>query len=140
MKASIYRKFGMVIAATVLLGLNHLSFAQTSPIGGGYNVSAVLSDSGFVYWAGGGSASNVFIKVLAGEQTWSTTGYLENIQSMYTGAGNHILARDCDDNVFAWGNNSHGQLGNGASGAGAGTTTPVRVLTGEQNSASGYLE
>ena len=45
--------------------------AQLSPIAGGYTISALLSDSGNVYWTGkvgggccGITTGNVFVKVL----------------------------------------------------------------------------
>lgn len=134
------RQILLITLVLVSLIIRDKAYAQTAPIGGGYSNSAVLSDSGFVFWAGQTPASTTFKKVLKGEQTWSTTGYLEQIKAIYTGSGNHILAVDCDGNVFSWGNNGNGQLGNGAGGAGQFTTAPVRVLKGEQASSTAYLE
>jgi alpha-tubulin suppressor-like RCC1 family protein len=105
-------------------------FSQAAPIGGGYTVSATLSKTGEVYHSGSlaGIATNVFIKVLKGEQP-SATAYLTRIETIYSGSGNHILAKDCDGAVYAWGGGGDGQLGNGLTVA---SSTPVRVLKGAQ--------
>jgi alpha-tubulin suppressor-like RCC1 family protein len=113
-------------------------FSQVAPIGGGYTVSATLSETGEVYHSGslGGIVTNVFIKVLKGEQP-SATAYLTQIQTIYSGSGNHILAKDCNGAVYAWGGGGDGQLGNGATLA---SSTPVRVLKGLQSgNATAYL-
>ena len=50
-------------------------------------------------------------RVLAGKSK-STTMYLENIVSIAAGA-HHMLALDKNGSVWAWGDNSRGQLGEG---------------------------
>ncbi|RGF88870.1 hypothetical protein DXA10_14820, partial [Firmicutes bacterium AM55-24TS] len=48
----------------------------------------------------------------------------------------HTLALKANGTVYAWGNNSHSQLGS----TGSSSSRPVQVVTGQQGSASGYLE
>ena len=46
------------------------------------------------------------------------------------------MALKANGTVYAWGNNSHSQLGS----TGSSSSRPVQVVTGQQGSASGYLE
>jgi len=54
------------------------------------------------------------------------TGFLNNIKSISTGSG-FSAALDNDGNIWTWGQNSYGQLGNGTEGAGTDTNTPHKV-------------
>jgi len=56
----------------------------------------------------------------------TTSGKLENIIAI-SGGTFHVLALDKFGNVWAWGYNEYGQLGNGEHGYGKEKTTPVRV-------------
>ena len=57
----------------------------------------------------------------------SGAGNLENISKISTNPyGEHNLALDSNSNVWAWGDNSQGQLGNGSTGGTS--STPVKVL------------
>ena len=77
------------------------------------------------------------VLVLKGRQDTSTSNYLEHIVAIAAGEG-HSIALDNNGNVYAWGDNQFGQLGNGTNDP---CTTPVRVLKGQQDtSISGYLE
>jgi parallel beta-helix repeat protein len=69
-------------------------------------------------------------------------GYLRHIIVISAGrSGEHSLAVDANNFVYAWGRNVEGQCGNGESGSGQKELTPVLVLKGEQDtSASDYLE
>ncbi|MCM1297470.1 MAG: hypothetical protein NC311_18175, partial [Muribaculaceae bacterium] len=70
------------------------------------------------------------VQVKAGEQSTSTN-YLTDIVDIASGDG-HIIALDGAGQVWAWGDNTYGQLGNGKSGGYS--TLPVKVLlTGNHN-------
>ena len=72
------------------------------------------------------------VQVKAGEQATSTN-YLTDIVDIASGDG-HILALDSAGQVWAWGDNTYGQLGNGESGANKFSTVPVKVTaTGAHN-------
>jgi LPXTG-motif cell wall-anchored protein len=79
---------------------------------------------------GSSTSSSVPVQVLAGEQG---SGYLSKVTSI-DASQNFSLASTSDGQVYSWGENGLGQLGNG-------TTTlsrvPVRVLAGEQG--AGFL-
>ncbi|MFR1006176.1 MAG: RCC1 domain-containing protein, partial [Hominilimicola sp.] len=81
----------------------------------GYNVNGELGD-------GKNRNTNIPVQVLTGAQD-SNSGYLENIIQVAAGS-NHNLALDTDGNVWSWGYNYYGQLGNGT---GATSLLPVKV-------------
>jgi len=83
----------------------------------------------------GGGYERAPIQVLCGEQD-TTTGYLENIVDIDAGARTSI-ACDENGNVWTWGDNEDGQLGNDTY---TDTDLPVQVHDGEMNTGSGYLE
>ncbi|UVI32926.1 RCC1 domain-containing protein [Paenibacillus spongiae] len=60
---------------------------------------------------------------------------LNNVDVLTTGsASRHILALKRDGSVWAWGDNVHGQLGNGRGGLSADdSSVPIRVLTANNN-------
>ena len=78
------------------------------------------------------------VMVHAGEQdpdySFDSPTYLANIEAVAAGF-THSLALDTDKNVWAWGGDGDGQLGNGPPPVYV--TTPVRVLRGEQTDYSG---
>lgn len=88
----------------------------------GDDFTAALDNKGRV-WMFGNNASGLLgisktddiqkypQRVLAGKSK-STTMYLENIVSIAAGA-HHMLALDKNGSVWAWGDNSRGQLGEG---------------------------
>src|SRR5690606_3484634 len=52
-----------------------------------------------------------------------------DISQVNSGSGSHFVALDCNGEVWAWGNNSKGQVGNGnACGEGCFVATPTKVL------------
>ena len=94
----------------------------------GYNANGELGD--------GTSVTKYYpVQVVTGEQK-SSTGYLENIIQIAAGS-NHNLALAKDGNVWTWGYNASGQLGNGT---GATSLLPVKVkgLTDIVSVAAGY--
>ena len=65
-----------------------------------------------------------------GTNAWSTperVGGLDDVRAIAGGAF-HSLALRGDGSVWAWGDNVAGALGNGATGNGANTNTPTRVV------------
>jgi alpha-tubulin suppressor-like RCC1 family protein len=69
------------------------------------------------------------VLVLKGQQELSTSNYLEHIVAVSAGEG-HSLALDFNGNVYAWGDNQYGQLGNGTNDP---CTTPVKVVGPDLN-------
>jgi len=82
------------------------------------------------------------VLVLKGRQDTSTSNYLEHIVAIAAGEG-HSIALDNNGNVYAWGDNQFGQLGNGTNDP---CTTPVKVVGPDLNKNGihepneGYLE
>ena len=108
---------------------------------GYYNSFAVRKDGSVWSWGrnvygslGNGNTSNQLIpqRVLGGA---SGSQYLTDIVEVKA-ATYHTLALKANGTVYAWGYNGYGQLGSN----GGNSYTPVQVVTGAQNSASGYLE
>ncbi len=108
---------------------------------GYYNSFAVRKDGSVWSWGrneygslGNGNTSNQLIprRVLGGA---SGSQYLTDIVEVKA-ATMHTLALKANGTVYAWGYNYCGQLGSN----GGNSYTPVQVVTGEQKSASGYLE
>lgn len=80
------------------------------------------------------------VQVYSGDMN-TPSGYLEDIIALAAGrSGAHSLAVDADNFVWAWGDNSVGQLGNGQGGGANKELTPVQVRAGDMNTPSGYLE
>jgi alpha-tubulin suppressor-like RCC1 family protein len=111
----------------------------------GQNHVTALTSSGAVYaWGdnaygqiGDSTISNIRtspVQVLAGAQG---SGSLSNISSLANGSM-HSLAVSTAGEVFAWGYNYYGELGNGQSGNGTDRAIPVRVVAGEQGTGDLY--
>lgn len=66
------------------------------------------------------------------------TKFMDDVEKVV--AGGHVLALKKDGSVWAWGNNSYGQIGNGVheSGKGGYVTKPVKVLENTKDIALGY--
>lgn len=77
------------------------SMTHIVKIDAGHGTFLSLKDDGTVYVCGAGTASKPTI----------VTG-LSNVSSISAGS-NHYLALTRDGNLFTWGNNTHGELGNG---------------------------
>ncbi len=74
--------------------------------------------------------SNVPVLVLSGEQDpGDPNSPLEHITAISAGEG-HSMALDDNGNVYTWGDNQYGQLGNGRNDP---CSAPVRVIAGMQN-------
>jgi len=85
----------------------------------------------------GTSASSTPVQVLRGEQTPENPNdpdpNLARIIAISAGrSGEHSLAVDVNNLVYAWGRNQEGQCGNGESGTGYKEFVPVYVWRGEQ--------
>ena len=106
--------------------------------GNGTATSYALDKNGYV-WAWGDNQygqlgdddlpndSNTPVQVVDGEQTDGTTPYLQDIIAI-SGGDCHVLALDNSGNVWAWGYNVSGQLGNGSTTV---SDTPVQVEKAE---------
>jgi len=118
----------------------------------GWTHSLALDVNGFV-WAWGDNTSGQLgdnsdvdkdapVQVLSGEQDpGDPNSFLQYIQRISAGrSGEHSLALDVNNFVWAWGRNAEGQLGNDDWGLGKRELTPVRVLSGEQDPNASYLK
>ena len=108
---------------------------------GYYNSFAVRKDGTVWAWGynnagqlglGDGANRTTAQQVLGGA---SGSQYLTDIVEVKAATW-HTLALKANGTVYAWGNNSHSQLGS----TGSSSSRPVQVVTGQQGSASGYLE
>ncbi|MFN8417131.1 MAG: gliding motility-associated C-terminal domain-containing protein [Cytophagaceae bacterium] len=106
------------------------SQAQNLQISGGNAHTVAICENGDIFAWGinnrgqlgpgaGGGFSNTPVLV---------TGFPLGLDIRQTdaGSGSHTLALGCDGSVYAWGENTYGQLGNGTSGSFS--ATPVRVV------------
>jgi len=73
--------------------------------------------------------SSVLMQVLDGEMN-TTSNYIEDVNDISAG-WKHSMALDSSSHVWTWGDNDDGQLGYG--GPPGQRTTPVQVLTGQQD-------
>ena len=73
----------------------------------------------------GSATSATPVEVVTGAQG-DASGFLSNV--VLVGAGNNFsYAIDKTGQVYTWGQNDHGELGNGTSGTGACSSSPVKV-------------
>ncbi|MGN0106776.1 MAG: RCC1-like domain-containing protein, partial [Hominilimicola sp.] len=105
-------------------------------ISAGGNMAAALDSNGHVWvWGandsgklGAGSSETVLStpqRVLAG-RSLSTTAYIENVIQISVGS-DHMAALTNDGNVYTWGKNTYGQLGEGTYGSTADKVVPVEA-------------
>jgi alpha-tubulin suppressor-like RCC1 family protein len=138
----------------ILAGLVSLVFSETtaqdfSITGGRRHGISVCADGTVNTWG-----SNVYGQLGRSSGTTDAPGKVnfgqEGIKILQVdgGSGYYNLAIDCNHNVWAWGQNSDGQIGNGSGGrtvaevannaqGGASVTIPVKVKKGEQIFADG---
>ncbi len=139
----------LIIFCPLIIFVNTITFgledATAVIVSGGEFHTLVLTESGSVWAAGNNEYGQLGInhncnewtlaQVLKGAQS-SSTNYLQGISDIDAG-WMHSLA--CGSgNVWAWGSDGSGQLGNG-SGSGD-SSTPVKVLDGEKGTQSKFLE
>lgn len=132
-------------------------FAQKDlVISGGNSVSSLVCSNNKVFTWGNneGTAGGNTVRGMLG--TGNTTdafitvptevvGFPPNllIDQVNSGSGTHFVAVDCNSDVWAWGSNAHGQVGNGTSGNIV--TAPTRVSAGvlqgdpDYDNGDGYL-
>jgi len=127
-------------------GPNDVNYLENiNDIDAGWTHSLALDVNSFV-WAWGanyygqlgdnqksGDQSATPVQVLSGEQDpGDPNSYLKYIESISAGrSGQHSLAVDANNFVWAWGYNQFGQLGIGIDHSNK--LTPVQVLSGEQD-------
>jgi alpha-tubulin suppressor-like RCC1 family protein len=102
--------------------------------GGSLHTLALDSDGNVWSWGNnpngqlgnGDSGTGVYESIPAQVKGENGVGVLTNVTAIAAGS-TYSLALDSDGSVWAWGNNTNGQLGNGNSGTGAQEVTPVKV-------------
>ncbi|MCL2173995.1 IPT/TIG domain-containing protein, partial [Candidatus Saccharibacteria bacterium] len=63
--------------------------------------------------------------------TITGTGFVQNVEWKQVAAGSqHTLAIDSEGNLYAWGWNYYGQLGNGTNGTGTNSDVPIKISDG----------
>ncbi len=98
-----------------VLGFNQ-AFAQADQvISGGNTVSSFVCGNKKAYTWGAGSGTPTQINFPGGV----------DIRQINSGSGSTFVALDCNGDIWAWGNNKFGQVGNGSTGANV--ASPVRV-------------
>ncbi|MFN3402985.1 MAG: T9SS type A sorting domain-containing protein [Cytophagaceae bacterium] len=125
------------------------ALSQNLVVSGGALHSILLCGNGNVYTTGFNSDGQLgtgtigtpaystgFVQVLRGAGPSTDGVHLTSIRQVDSRSTNHNIALDCNGFVYTWGMNNHGQLGNNSTTSSA---LPVRVLTGAQGHASGFL-
>jgi alpha-tubulin suppressor-like RCC1 family protein len=126
----------------LILGNNTANAQADLFISGGNTVSSMVATNGKAYvWGNNramvGTSNQIGILGLTGAFSSSpnvttptevTFPVTIEIQQISSGSGNHFLALDCEGGLWAWGNNTYGQVGNGTTGNIV--TAPVRVRLG----------
>jgi gliding motility-associated-like protein len=105
----------------MILLFNAQLFAQKDlVISGGTSVSSLVCSNNKIYvWGDHYGANPTPITIMK-------SGVELNIRQVNSGSGSHFIALGCDGTIWAWGNNSLGQVGNGSSGQ-AWVATPTQV-------------
>jgi gliding motility-associated-like protein len=113
-------KISSIFILLSVLGFNEAMAQKDLTISGGNTVSSLVCGNRKVYTFGVGAANPPVPVVFPGGV---------DIQQVNSGSGGTFTAVDCNGNVFAWGNNKFGQVGNGTTGA-APTPTLVKASAG----------
>lgn len=93
-------------------------------ISGGNSVSSFICGNGKIYTMGVGIGSSpVNVKII------DENNQILDAKQVSSGSGNTFLALDCNSDVWAWGDNQAGQVGNGEKSSNK-VVSPVRVLAG----------
>jgi parallel beta-helix repeat protein len=149
------RKKLITITISLIILNTNLAFADSKydttaiDISGGESHTLVLTANNWVWACGPNGGHNdvvgtyygvlgtgsgnysIFERTLVRVHGPNNIGYLEDINDVAAG-WTHSLALDVNGFVWAWGNNRKGQLGDNQK-SGYQSTTPVQVLSGEQN-------
>lgn len=135
----------ITISTLCVLVICQLAIAQNQlTISSGYGVSSTLCGNRKVYTWGNnqqqipevtgilGNGSTAALLSTPTEVVFPVSGGV-NIKQISSGGGSHFLAVDCNGNVWSWGSNLSGQLGNGNTTT---TTLPTLVKPGNGPSAN----
>lgn len=111
-------------------------------VAGGSNHSLAVKSDGSVYTWGGNNRGQLGYDPDPATTTFedsSTPGQVSGLTDVVAVAGgaSYSLALKSDGTMWAWGNNDVGQLGNGESGSGLTSITPVQVE--DPSDASGFF-
>jgi alpha-tubulin suppressor-like RCC1 family protein len=128
-----------LVLSLLLLVEASISFAQKDlVISGGNAVSSMVCANRQVYvWGNNSTTKGAGLLGTGGTAAFYNIPQLVtipgavNIKQVNSGTGNHFLALDVNNQVWAWGDNSKGQCGNGvAQGSGGFLSTPTLVKVG----------
>lgn len=111
------------------------AISGVTQIAGYYRNTAVLKEDGTVWVFGSNEYGQLGSGATVGYRTASITPVqatgLTNISEIGSGRGDHLLARKTTGEVYSWGANEYGQLGNGeanSNSANYNSAVPVQVL------------
>ena len=112
--------------------------AGTVALGAGWNFSVFLLKDGTV-WGAGATWEGALGPLPPNPPMLAPVHIpgVSNIKSISTG-GSHVLALDGDGTVWAWGNNTAGQIGTGLTGGIVSTPYPIPSLSGVVAVSAGY--
>src|ERR1035437_4209560 len=135
-------KIKIFICAIVIFSNTNLLAQKDLVISGGNSVSSFVCANQVVYvWGNNGSGAGIGILGTGGASTIYSTpqkvtfpndalGNTVTAKQVSSGSGSHFLSLDCNNQVWAWGNDSKGQAGNGVSGGVVTTPSQVKLGTG----------
>jgi len=127
----------IVIVLLFLLSGFELFAQKDLVISGGNSVSSFVCANQKVYvWGNNKTTTGTGLLGFGGTgETYNTPQLVDvpgvDFNQVNSGSGAHFVALGCNGDVWAWGNNSKGQIGNNSStGEGGFVATPTRVLAG----------
>lgn len=122
---------GSIISKNAPVSITNTTPSTTWTAIAGGNLHTLALKSNGTLWAWGDNTSGQLGDGTSGSGTWKKTPVQISgtTWKAIAGGANHSLALKSDGTLWAWGDNSFGQLGDGTSGLGTGKNAPVQIGT-----------